>query len=68
MQRYLTAKGFFQDAGAQDGYYGPKTQNAVHAFQLAHGIVSDPGYYGLWLELTRGKANQDLSNPTNQSV
>ncbi|WP_144523741.1 peptidoglycan-binding domain-containing protein, partial [Bacillus pumilus] len=28
-----------------DGYYGPKTANAVKRFQLMHGLVAD-GIYG----------------------
>lgn len=60
MQRYLTAKGFFQDQGSQDGYYGPKTQAAVHDFQEKHGIVPSPAYYGWWYDKTRAAANSDL--------
>ena len=62
MQQYLTVKGFFQDAGAQDGWYGPKTQKAVHDFQDKKGILATHTLtaYGYWHEITRGEANKDL--------
>lgn len=40
---------FYPDKGAKnngiDGYYGPKTANAVKRFQLMHGLAAD-GIYG----------------------
>ncbi len=66
MQHFLTDKGFFQDAGPQDGWYGPRTQKAVHDFQAANGITGAT-QYGWWYPMTRGKANQQLSinHPNN---
>lgn len=66
MQNYLTDKSFFQDAGPQDGYYGAKTQKAVHNFQIAKGI-SNSTQYGWWYPKTRAAANKDLSisHPSN---
>lgn len=68
MQAFLTARNnpatgqpFFKDAGPQDGWYGPKTQAAVHSFQGANGITNT-SEYGWWYDLTRDKANQQLSN------
>lgn len=60
MQHFLTDKGFFQDAGPQDGYYGPKTQSAVHGFQQANGIVRTT-QYGWWYPMTRAAANRQLT-------
>nr|MDH3174821.1 N-acetylmuramoyl-L-alanine amidase [Bacillus pumilus] len=49
LQEALAAVYYYPDKGAKnngiDGYYGPKTANAVKRFQLMHGLVSD-GIYG----------------------
>ncbi|WP_445661864.1 peptidoglycan-binding domain-containing protein [Bacillus sp. FSL K6-3312] len=49
VQEALAALFFYPDKGAKnngiDGYYGPKTANAVKRFQLMHGLVAD-GIYG----------------------
>ena len=63
MQRYLTAKGVFVDAGPQDGWYGPRTAQAVHDFQVSKGLYSAT-QFGWWYPLTRGFANDDLSHLT----
>ena len=60
MQKFLTVKGWFQDAGPQDGWYGPKTATAVHNFQVFHGITNTT-QFGWWYPLTRAAANADLS-------
>ena len=68
MQSYLIAKGYMQDQGANDGYYGLITASAVSRFQQDHGIVAGPRYYGWWYDRTRAAANQDLSPTPNQSA
>ncbi|MCM3137588.1 peptidoglycan-binding protein, partial [Bacillus safensis] len=49
LQKALSSLYFYPDKGAKnngiDGYYGPKTANAVKRFQLMHGLVAD-GIYG----------------------
>ncbi|MCY8609871.1 peptidoglycan-binding protein [Bacillus haynesii] len=49
IQEALAALYFYPDKGAKnngiDGYYGPKTANAVKRFQLVHGLSAD-GIYG----------------------
>ncbi|QNP15547.1 N-acetylmuramoyl-L-alanine amidase [Bacillus pumilus] len=49
LQEALAAVYYYPDKGAKnngiDGYYGPKTANAVKRFQLMHGLVAD-GIYG----------------------
>ncbi|MDF2002688.1 M15 family metallopeptidase [Bacillus pumilus] len=49
LQDALAALFFYPDKGAKnngiDGYYGPKTADAVKRFQLMHGLASD-GIYG----------------------
>ncbi|GIN51219.1 N-acetylmuramoyl-L-alanine amidase CwlA [Bacillus paralicheniformis] len=49
IQEALAALYFYPDKGAKnngiDGYYGPKTANAVKRFQLMHGLSAD-GIYG----------------------
>ncbi|QHZ45919.1 N-acetylmuramoyl-L-alanine amidase [Bacillus sp. NSP9.1] len=49
VQSALAAVYFYPDKGAKnngiDGYYGPKTANAVKRFQLMHGLAAD-GIYG----------------------
>lgn len=49
LQKALAAVYYYPDKGAKnngiDGYYGPKTANAVKRFQLMHGLVAD-GIYG----------------------
>ncbi|ULN58975.1 peptidoglycan-binding protein [Bacillus subtilis] len=49
VQTALAACYFYPDKGAKnngiDGYYGPKTANAVKRFQLMNGLVAD-GIYG----------------------
>ncbi|MBD3861280.1 N-acetylmuramoyl-L-alanine amidase [Bacillus sp. 28A-2] len=49
LQEALAAVHFYPDKGAKnngiDGYYGPKTADAVKRFQLMHGLVAD-GIYG----------------------
>ncbi|OYN65427.1 peptidoglycan recognition protein family protein [Bacillus safensis] len=49
VQEVLAALFFYPDKGAKnngiDGYYGPKTANAVKRFQLMHGLSAD-GIYG----------------------
>ncbi|WP_372706100.1 peptidoglycan-binding domain-containing protein [Bacillus pumilus] len=49
VQEALAAVYYYPDKGAKnngiDGYYGPKTANAVKRFQLMHGLVAD-GIYG----------------------
>ena len=59
MQHFLTRVGMFVDAGSQDGYYGPKTQKAVHNYQVSKGLTATL-QYGWWYPLTRAFANQDL--------
>lgn len=67
MQEFLIWKRFMQDQGNNDGYYGPLTQQAVHAFQQANGITAT-SRFGWWYPVTRQKANQQLSNqPVNQA-
>ena len=49
IQEALAALYFYPDKGARnngiDGYYGPKTANAVKRFQVMHGLSAD-GIYG----------------------
>lgn len=49
VQQALAAVYYYPDKGAKnngiDGYYGPKTANAVKRFQLMHGLAAD-GIYG----------------------
>ncbi|PCK14462.1 N-acetylmuramoyl-L-alanine amidase [Bacillus pumilus] len=49
IQQALAAVYYYPNKGAKnngvDGYYGPKTANAVKRFQLMHGLVAD-GIYG----------------------
>ncbi|MGP3738431.1 peptidoglycan recognition protein family protein [Bacillus sp. 4A_MP2] len=49
VQQALASIYFYPDKGAInngiDGYYGPKTANAVSRFQMMHGLVAD-GIYG----------------------
>ncbi|WP_411231537.1 peptidoglycan-binding domain-containing protein [Bacillus altitudinis] len=49
VQEALSALFFYPDKGAInngiDGYYGPKTANAVSRFQMMHGLTTD-GIYG----------------------
>lgn len=49
IQEALAALYFYPDKGTKnngiDGYYGPKTANAVKRFQLMHGLPAD-GIYG----------------------
>ncbi|MDA7025583.1 peptidoglycan-binding domain-containing protein [Bacillus sp. CLL-7-23] len=49
IQEALAALYFYPDKGAKnngvDGYYGPKTKDAVRRFQLMHGLATD-GIYG----------------------
>ncbi|AVM23283.1 N-acetylmuramoyl-L-alanine amidase [Bacillus pumilus] len=49
VQEALAALFFYPDKGAKnngiDGYYGPKTADAVKRFQLMHGLAAD-GIYG----------------------
>nr|WP_301287566.1 N-acetylmuramoyl-L-alanine amidase [Bacillus sp. 1735sda2] len=49
VQQALAAVYYYPDKGAKnngvDGYYGPKTADAVKRFQLMHGLVAD-GIYG----------------------
>ncbi|MCM3148493.1 peptidoglycan recognition protein family protein [Bacillus pumilus] len=49
IQEAIAALYFYPDKGAKnngiDGYYGPKTANAVKRFQLMHGLAAD-GIYG----------------------
>ncbi|WP_442853643.1 peptidoglycan-binding domain-containing protein [Bacillus sp. L_1B0_12] len=49
VQEALSALFFYPDKGAInngiDGYYGPKTANAVSRFQMMHGLTAD-GIYG----------------------
>ena len=80
MQSFLTAKGFFQDAGPQDGFYGPKTQSAVDAYQLSRGVKHEVGKdsndnvifnttdFGYWYDMTRAAANRELSIPTTTNA
>jgi hypothetical protein len=51
LQEFLNAKGFA--AGIVDGLFGPKTDSAVKAFQLANSLVSD----GIVGPITRGVIN-----------
>lgn len=51
LQEFLNAKGFA--AGIVDGLFGPKTDSAVKAFQLANSLVSD----GIVGPMTRGVIN-----------
>ncbi|MED4373834.1 peptidoglycan-binding domain-containing protein, partial [Bacillus licheniformis] len=61
IQEALAALYFYPDKEAKnngiDGYYGPKTANAVKRFQLMYGLSAD-GIYG---PKTRAKLN-DLLN------
>ncbi len=45
LQEALAAVFYYPDKGAKnngvDGYYGPKTADAVKRFQLMHGLVAD---------------------------
>lgn len=49
VQKALSSLYFYPEKGAKnngiDGYYGPKTANAVKRFQLMNGLVAD-GIYG----------------------
>ncbi|MCY7692588.1 peptidoglycan-binding protein, partial [Bacillus altitudinis] len=49
VQQALAAVYYYPDKGAKnngvDGYYGPKTADAVKRFQLMHGLDAD-GIYG----------------------
>ncbi|WP_458109821.1 peptidoglycan recognition protein family protein [Bacillus zhangzhouensis] len=49
LQQALASIYFYPDKGAKnngiDGYYGPKTANAVSRFQMMHGLAPD-GIYG----------------------
>ncbi|MCM3140633.1 peptidoglycan-binding protein, partial [Bacillus safensis] len=49
LQKALSSLYFYPDKGAKnngiDGYYGPKTANAVKRFQLMNGLAAD-GIYG----------------------
>ncbi len=49
VQNALAALYFYPDKGAKnngiDGYYGPKTANAVKRFQSMYGLTAD-GIYG----------------------
>ncbi|MEC1128559.1 peptidoglycan-binding domain-containing protein, partial [Bacillus paralicheniformis] len=49
IQEACAAVYYYPDKGAKnngiDGYYGPKTANAVKRFQLMHGLSAD-GIYG----------------------
>lgn len=49
VQEALAAVYFYPEKGAKnngiDGYYGPKTANAVKRFQMMHGLSAD-GIYG----------------------
>ncbi|MFP3325140.1 peptidoglycan-binding domain-containing protein, partial [Planococcus sp. SIMBA_160] len=49
VQQALAAAYYYPDKGAKnngvDGYYGPKTANAVKRFQLMNGLAAD-GIYG----------------------
>lgn len=49
LQKALAAVYYYPDKGAKnngiDGYYGPKTANAVKRFQLMHGLAAD-GIFG----------------------
>ncbi|WP_426616429.1 N-acetylmuramoyl-L-alanine amidase [Bacillus velezensis] len=60
VQKALAALYFYPDKGAKnngiDGYYGPKTANAVKRFQLMHGLSAD-GIYG---PKTRAKIEASL--------
>jgi len=62
VQGFLVGQGFMYDQGQNDGYYGPITQTAVNAFQRAHGLESDPNYFGWWWTKTRAVANQLLTH------
>ncbi|HFU4567986.1 TPA: peptidoglycan-binding protein, partial [Bacillus cereus] len=59
LQEALAAVYYYPDKGAKnngiDGYYGPKTANAVKRFQLMHGLVAD-GIYGPKTKQTLEKA------------
>ncbi|GIN64602.1 hypothetical protein J41TS2_00230 [Bacillus sonorensis] len=50
IQEALAALYYYPDKGAKnngiDGYYGPKTVNAVKRFQMMNGLSAD-GIYGL---------------------
>lgn len=61
VQDYLVAKKFMENPGEQRGYYGPKTQKAVDAFQKAHGIQASAKYFGYWYDKTRAAANNELT-------
>lgn len=49
VQKALSSLYFYTDKGPKnngvDGYYGPKTANAVKRFQLMNGLIAD-GIYG----------------------
>lgn len=48
VQKALSSLYFYTDKGAKnngvDGYYGPKTANAVKRFQLMNGLTADGNY------------------------
>lgn len=60
MQSFLITQGLFTDQGTNNGYYGPKTQKAVDAFQKAHGIASATKF-GWWYDKTREVANSIIN-------
>ena len=62
IQDFLIGQGLMHDQGQNDGFYGPITQTAVNAFQRAHGLQSDPNYFGWWWTKTRAVANQLLTH------
>lgn len=61
VQSFLVYKKFMEALPANHwGYYGAKTQAAVHAFQRANGVNALPAFYGWWYDKTREAANKQL--------
>jgi len=70
MQQFLVAKGFMDDQGQNDGYYGPITSHAVNGYQLSRGVISPAhpaSQFGWWYPLTRAQANKELYVPVKPS-
>jgi hypothetical protein len=64
VQEFLVQQGHLKvsDVAGSYGYYGPKTQAAVNAFQLSQGIIPSPKFFGYWYDKTRAAANKINGN------
>jgi hypothetical protein len=58
VHNFLVEKGYIKLSPGEYGYYGKKTQAAIHRFQRDNGIIASPKYFGLWYEKTRAAANK----------